>query len=220
MKHTKDLLKRFFTAGFLMVIFSLSGVAQNPIENPELDKKVKAFLNSSSISWRDMNVPESDGQLLYDLIISNGYKNALEIGTSTGHSGIWMAWALSKTGGKLITIEIDERRHQQALENFKAAGVSEIVDARLANAHDLVKQLQGPFDFIFSDADKDWYTNYFMELAPKLQKDGCYVTHNVYKGQRQRGMTGYAEYLESRDDFKTSYDESGRGMSISYKTKE
>ncbi len=220
MKHTKDLLKRFFTAGFLMVVFSLSGLSQNLNDNPELDKKVKSFLESSSNSWREMNVPESDGQLLFDLIIKNGYKDALEIGTSTGHSGIWMAWALSKTGGKLITIEIDERRHKEALENFKAAGVSEFVDARLADAHELVPQLKGPFDFVFSDADKDWYTNYFMEVAPKLKKDGCYVTHNVYKGQRQRGMTGYVEYIESRDDFKTTYDDSGRGISISYKTKD
>jgi len=66
-----------------------------------------------------MNVPASDGKILYDIIIKNDYKQALEIGTSTGHSGIWIAWALSKTGGKLITIEIDEDRYQEALTHFK-----------------------------------------------------------------------------------------------------
>jgi len=51
---------------------------------------------------------------LYNLIIKNNYRRALEIGTSTGHSAIWMAWALSKTSrAKLITIEIDEGRHKQ-----------------------------------------------------------------------------------------------------------
>jgi predicted O-methyltransferase YrrM len=55
-----------------------------------------------------MNIPDVDGKLLYDIIIKNNYKSALEIGTSTGHSGIWIAWALSKTDGKLVTIEIDE----------------------------------------------------------------------------------------------------------------
>ncbi len=220
MAHTQDSIKGFLIAGFLIVVFSLSGFTQNSTDNAELDKKVKAFLENSSYSWREMNVPGSDGQLLFDLIIRNGYKDALEIGTSTGHSGIWMAWALSKTGGKLITIEIDERRHNEALENFKAAGVSDFVDARLANAHDLVPELQGPFDFVFSDADKGWYKNYFMELAPKLKKNGCYVTHNVYQGRRQRSNAGYAEYLESRDDFKTTYDDSGSGMAISYKTRE
>ena len=54
-----------------------------------------------------MNVPEVDGRTLRDLIVNNGFKSALEIGTSTGHSAIWIAWGLSKTGGKLTTIEID-----------------------------------------------------------------------------------------------------------------
>ncbi|MGW8180853.1 MAG: O-methyltransferase, partial [bacterium] len=126
----------------------------------ELDRRVKLFLEARSGEWNDMNVPDSDGKLLHDLIVSHNYRKALEIGTSTGHSGIWIAWALSKTGGKLLTIDIDERRHQQALDNFEAAGVSHLIDARLADAHELVPELEGPFDFVFSDADKDWYTNY------------------------------------------------------------
>ena len=95
-----------------------------------------------------MNVPASDGKLLYDLILENNYQQALEIGTSTGHSSIWMAWALSKTGGRLITIELNETRHRKALENFKKAGLEGIIDARLANAHEMVPALEGPFDFV------------------------------------------------------------------------
>ena len=111
--------------------------------DPELDKKVEAFLKDSQGAWRDMNVPASDGKLLYDLIVKNNYTQALEIGTSTGHSGIWIAWALSKTGGKLITIDISESRHKEALENFKKAGLEEYIDARLGDAHELVQSLRG-----------------------------------------------------------------------------
>ena len=57
-----------------------------------------------------MNVPEADGKALYDIILEKGYKDALEIGTSTGYSTLWIAWALSKTGGKVITLEIDKYR--------------------------------------------------------------------------------------------------------------
>jgi len=110
----------------------------------------------------------------------------VEIGTSTGHSSIWIAWALSKTGGKLITIEIDERRYREALANFKEAGLSEYIDARLADAHQLVKELPGPFDFVFIDADKDWYTNYAKALIPKLEPGGCLTAHNV-RGPASRG---------------------------------
>lgn len=72
----------------------------------------------------DLNVPVVDGQTLHDIIITNGYTRALEIGPSTGHSSIWFACALAKTGGKLVTIEIDERQ-RQALANFEAAGAGE-----------------------------------------------------------------------------------------------
>jgi caffeoyl-CoA O-methyltransferase len=185
------------------------------------DKKVRAFLDSHAREWHDMNVPEIDGNLLYDIIIKNKYTKALEIGTSTGHSSIWMAWALSKTGGKLITVEIDESRHKTALENFKKAGLSEYIDARLADAHELVPKLKGPFDFVFSDADKDWYKNYFDAVAPKLVVGGCYTTHNVSdRGRGWFGLGSYAEYLKGLKNFETTFNDSGAGVAISYKKSE
>ncbi len=186
-----------------------------------LDKKVRAFLDSHAREWHDMNVPGIDGKLLYDIIIKNKYTKALEIGTSTGHSSIWIAWALSKTGGKLITVEIDESRYKTALENFKKAGLSEYIDARLADAHELVPKLKGPFDFVFSDADKDWYKNYFDAVAPKLVGGGCYTTHNV--SDRTRGGFGlgnYVHYLKSLKNFETTFNDSGAGVAISYKKSE
>jgi len=203
----------FKTTLLLLFVTCCSGDKVYTQSSEELDKRVSEFLNSRVYSWHDMNVPASDGKLLYDLIVKNNYKNALEIGTSTGHSAIWIAWALSKTGGKLITIEIDERRHKEALANFERAGVSQFIDARLADAHDLVNQLAGPFDFVFSDADKNWYINYFKAIEPKLVVGGCFTAHNI-------GMSGvreYYEYVKSLPNYETSVDDRGAGMSISYK---
>lgn len=181
-----------------------------------LDDNVRSFLADQKGKWVDWNIPEVDGKVLYDLIIKNNYKKAVEIGTSTGHSAIWMAWALSKTGGKLITIEIDAGRYRQALANFEKAGLSEYIDARLADAHQLVQELAGPFDFVFSDADKDWYTNYFMALAPKLEIGGCFTAHNAASGWG--GVKEFIEYVKSRPDFETTIDRSSSsGISISYK---
>jgi len=188
-------------------------------ENPSLDEKVKAFLSDHSGQWHDMNVPTTDGQLLYDLIIKGKYKNALEIGTSTGYSGIYIAWALSKTGGKLITIDIDEGRHKIALENFKKAGLSEYIDARLADAHTLVKELKGPFDFVFSDADKYWYKNYFDDVNPKLIVGGCYTTHNISE-RRRMGEGDYLEYVKSLKNYESTLNSAGGGLLISYKRAE
>jgi predicted O-methyltransferase YrrM len=195
--------------------------AQESIVNPTLDDSVKSFLEEKRGSWRDMNVPESDGKILYDIIIKNNYKNALEIGTSTGHSGIWIAWALSKTGGKLITIDINEDRYREALANFKKAGLTKYIDARLANAHKLVKELEGPFDFIFSDADKGWYKNYFIDLFPKLVIGGCFTAHNVSDGTLSQwfggGTAEFYSYIKDIPELETTVDNSGAGLSISYK---
>jgi len=211
----------------VLLLFSTAFVspelkAQNLKENPELDQKVEAFLASKSRQWYDMNVPTQDGKLLYDLIIKGNYKSALEIGTSTGHSGIYIAWALSKTGGKLITIDIDESRHKEALQNFKEAGLSDYIDARLADAHVLVRELEGPFDFVFSDADKYWYKNYFMDVDPKLKVGGCYTTHNISEGRGgRRGQNqDYLEYVRSLDNYESTLNTTGGGLLISYKVAE
>jgi predicted O-methyltransferase YrrM len=205
----------------ITVIFSANYLpAQHSDGNPELDRKVEAFLKSKKNRWHDLNVPDTDGKLLYDIIIKNGYTSGLEIGTSTGHSAIWIAWAMSKTKGKLITIEIDESRYEEAISNFEEAGLSKYIDARLANAHDLVKELKGPFDFVFSDADKDWYTNYFMDVVPKLKTGGCFAAHNV-RPPGAGGISGtkaYLSYVMGLENFTTTVDNSGGGLAISIKT--
>jgi predicted O-methyltransferase YrrM len=203
----------------LFVIIINSSYAQQP-DQSAIDKKVEAFLNEHSRKWYDMNVPASDGQLLYDLILENNYQHALEIGTSTGHSSIWIAWALSKTGGRLITIELNETRHRKALENFKEAGLEDFIEARLANAHELVPALEGPFDFVFSDADKSWYRNYFQAVDPKLKINGCYTTHNVSDRQGSRWNSDYLEFLLELDHYETTVNNKGGGVAISFKRAE
>jgi predicted O-methyltransferase YrrM len=203
--------------GLLCGIAVATAPAQTAPGARPLDAKVKAFLEEQQYRWRYINVPARDGQFLHDLIVGHGYKRALEIGTSTGHSAIWMAWALSKTGGSLVTIEIDEGRHREAVANFERAGVAPYIDARLADAHELVKEIEGPFDFVFSDADKDWHRQYFIDVAPKMAPGGCYVTHNV--GMRHMGGD-YMEFLKTRPDFETTIERSRTtGISVSYKKK-
>lgn len=202
----------------LLLLVPAELIPQGPEKKKDLDERVGAFLEKRRGTWRDLNIPASDGKTLYDLIVRNNYKKALEIGTSTGHSALYIAWALSKTGGKLITIEIDRERHRQAVANFKEAGLSEYIDARLADAHDLVKELKGPFDFVFCDADKEWYKNYFLDLYPKLEKGGCYTAHNVSSRGWGMGGTGeFFDYIKNLPSMETTVDESGGGISISYK---
>jgi caffeoyl-CoA O-methyltransferase len=200
----------------LLVGTMISAYGESPQASAALDAKVEKFLNAQQGYWRDWNVPYEDGKALFNIIVKNNYKRALEIGTSTGHSSVWIAWALSKTGGKLITIEIDKGRHKRALENFKKAGVESFIDARLGDAHQVVKKLEGPFDFVFSDADKEWYTQYFKDVDPKLAAGGCFTAHNVTDAFE--GVKEFLDYIRSLPNYQTTIDRSsGSGISISYK---
>jgi predicted O-methyltransferase YrrM len=218
---TRKIKNSFYVISILLILNLFVGpvLAEKADKRVGLDEKVRLFFASQRGKWVDWNVPEVDGKVLYDLIIKNNFKRAVEIGTSTGHSAIWIAWALSKTGGKLITIEIDKSRYEKALANFEKAGLSDYIDARLADAHQLVEELNGPFDFVFSDADKDWYKNYFTALAPKLEIGGCFTAHNV--ASNWGGIKEFLDYVQSHPNFDTTIDRSSSsGISISYKIAE
>jgi predicted O-methyltransferase YrrM len=189
-------------------------------DSAALDERVRNFLQSQKDQWREENVTETDGRFLYDLILKRRYTRALEIGTSTGRSGIWQAWALSKTGGRLVTVEIDEFRHLRAVQNFKASGLEACIDARLADAHELIEELPGPFDFVFIDADKNWTLNYFKALLPKLEIGGCFAVHNVVSLGFMQGIRDFLEYVRSMDSMETIVDTaSSGGISLSFKKK-
>lgn len=191
---------------------------QNPSTGSDLDRRVRQFLDGRRGTWHDMNVPLADGQKLHDIIVEHKYRSALEIGTSTGHSGTWIAWALSKTGGRLVTVEIDRERHELALANFRDAGLAQFVDARLGDAHDIVPSLKGPFDFVFSDADKDWYNNYFEAVLPKLAVGGCFVAHNISERGYEAGYSRrFLQLVKSYPYLETTVFTGGAGMSITYR---
>jgi caffeoyl-CoA O-methyltransferase len=211
-----------FTATVLISLFCICAIgtlfAQNSA-NPKIDAQVRAFLADTAGSWSDWNVSQEDGKILYGLVLKGNCKNIIEIGTSTGHSTIWLAWAAAKTGGKVITIEVDKERYNTALGNFKKAGVANYIDARLGNAHDLVPLLKGPIDFVFCDADKDWYLKYFQILESKMSLNGCFTAHNIlWAGQAN--INQFLEYLKKSANFRTHIEKgSGEGISVSCRIK-
>ena len=126
-----------------------------------------------------MNVPTLDGRILRVLTESINAKNVVEIGTSNGYSGIWFCLALRSTGGKLITHDIDEGRASLARENFKRAGVENIVTLVMGDAHETVKNLKEPIDILFLDADKEGYKDYLDKLLPLVRPGGLILAHNL-----------------------------------------
>jgi caffeoyl-CoA O-methyltransferase len=149
-----------------------------------LNDKEKHILNvledmNRSQSAGMMNVPTVDGRVLRLLTEAANAKTVVEIGTSNGYSGIWFCLALRTTGGKLITHDIDEGRASLARENFKRAGVDNLVTLVMGDAHETVKKLKEPIDILFIDADKEGYTDYLEKLLPLVRPGGLILAHNI-----------------------------------------
>jgi predicted O-methyltransferase YrrM len=135
--------------------------------------------NIGRTQGRMMNVPANDGRMLRMLAESIGAKSVVEIGTSNGVSALWMALALRKTGGRLITFEIDAERAALARQNFAAAGVASLISLVQGDAHQRVAELKGPIDLVFIDADKEGYLDYFQKLLPLVRSGGLITAHNM-----------------------------------------
>jgi predicted O-methyltransferase YrrM len=161
-----------------------SGQGDAQLEKPsvpqnENEKKVMGILADIRQNQSYRNVPQNDGRLLRLLAESMNAKNVIEIGTSTGYSGIWFGLALQKTGGKLTTYEIDAQRAATARANFKRAGMADIITLVEGDAHEKVTALKDPIDILFLDADKDGYIDYLNKLLPLIRSGGLVIAHNI-----------------------------------------
>ncbi|MHC4657197.1 MAG: O-methyltransferase [Planctomycetota bacterium] len=133
-----------------------SELEKPPVPKDDNEKKILGILADILKTQSFRNVPPQDGRFLRIMTESMNAKNVVEIGTSTGYSGIWFGMALQKTGGKLTTFEIDAQRAATARANFKRAGMA-----------------------LFLDADKEGYIDYLNKLLPLVRPGGLVIAHNI-----------------------------------------
>ncbi|MDI6764837.1 MAG: O-methyltransferase [Thermodesulfobacteriota bacterium] len=152
--------------------------------------------------YQFLSVPRKDGELLYFIAKATRSRNVLEVGTSHGFSAIWLGLALEETDGRLTTIEIDKERYDLARRNVKEAGLSRRITCIRGDAHVEVTKLEGPFDFIFLDADKEGQMDYFSKLFPKkLVPGGILAVHNAIR--QAHSMKDYLDMIQKHPDFDT-----------------
>ena len=156
-----------------------SQLEKPPIAKDANEKKIFSVLENILRSQRYRNVPPQDGRFLRIMAEAMNAKNVIEIGTSTGYSGIWFGMALQKTGGKLTTYEIDAQRAATARANFKKAGMADIITLVEGDAHEEVKKLKDTIDILFLDADKEGYIDYLNKLLPLVRPSGLVIAHNI-----------------------------------------
>ena len=159
-------------------------------------------------------VSEEDGRFLRLLVTSKGTRRALEIGTASGYSAIWIGLGLRDTGGQLVTIEYDKGRAGEAVQNIKKAGLSDIVHVVMGDALKEIPKQAGPFDFAFVDAWKRDYQRYFDLVFPKLDRGALFLAHNVVNKRDEMG--DFLMTIQKHPDLLTTIvSPSGEGMSVS-----
>lgn len=149
-----------------------------------------------------LSVPRKDGQFLNLLIKSSRARNVLEVGTSHGYSAIWIGLGLEETDGRMTTLEIRPERAQLARGNLGRAGLSGRVTVREGDAHRIVPALDGVFDFVFLDADKEGQLDYFNRLFPgKLAPGAIIAVHNAIR--MRDSMKDYMDMIVAHPQFDT-----------------
>lgn len=205
-------ITRWMMLGILLAAAALALWAENGMS----DDAIRAYLDRIHGRAGMMNVPRADGEFFHHFILEHNYKRGLEVGTSNGYSAIWMGMALRQTGGRLLTLEIDQRRAGLARENFRAVGLENVIELREEDALEVIPELEGPFDFVFIDAWKPDYICYFEMLYPKVRPGGAILAHNVTSHRRE--MREFLETIQNHPDLQTRIDRRSRsGISISIK---
>ena len=158
-------------------------------------------------------IPRDAAQFLHALILATTANRAVEIGTGYGYSGLWIASALAKTGGMLITIDRDQRKVDIARTYFSSAGLDRYVDLRIGIASEILPSLDGPIDFVLNDADKDNCIRYVELLANKLRDRAVVLTDNTMTHPDQ--LAEFLAWVRKHRNFETAAVPVGNGMELS-----
>jgi predicted O-methyltransferase YrrM len=131
----------------------------------------------------EMMVGEVEGRLLEFLVRTTGARRVLELGTFTGYSSLSMARGLP-AGGRVISCDVNEDTTAIARRYAEEAGLADRIEYRLGPALDTIAELDGPFDLVFIDADKENYRNYYDAVLPKVADDGLILADNALRDGR------------------------------------
>ena len=152
-----------------------------------------------------------DTGIFYNILLQSiKAKNVLEIGMSTGYSTIWFAEAISKNNGKIITIDQDVKKIQRAKKNFEMTGLQDLIEIKHGDALEMISQINKEpgssesFDFVFIDADKERYIQYFDAVLPLVKKGGIIAADNILFPERfQKFTKPYVKHVHNIPNIKS-----------------
>ncbi|TYA92193.1 O-methyltransferase [Seonamhaeicola marinus] len=132
-----------------------------------------------------LSISRKQGEDLRKLILKKNIKDVVEFGTSFGISTLFLAQGVIETKGHIITTELIETKAIKALQNFEKAGVSHIIDLRIGDALETLKNHQSSIDLLLLDGWKDLYLPLFKMLEPNFHKDTVIYVDNANMSDAQ-----------------------------------
>lgn len=162
--------------------------------------------------------PESAG-FLNLLVRALDAKTVVEVGTSFGYTALWLGEAARDTGGKVIGTEAVETKRARATASIEEAGLSDVVDIRLGDAKEVVRNIDGPIDLAFVDAWKSDYPDYFDALLPNLRIGGVIVADNIiYPESARDSARAYQAHVRAHPNVRSQELTIGSGLEMTVKT--
>ena len=163
------------------------------------------------------NISRQTANFLNMLIKMVNAKNVVEVGTSNGYSGIWLAKALKETGGHLTTIEYYEKRIVLAQANFKSCGVADVIDIKQGSAIEILEQIPEDevIDFAFIDANKAQYIDYF-HIIDKHMKSGAIITADNITSHAEKVKT-FVDAIQANQNYQVEILDLPAGLLVARK---
>jgi len=151
-------------------------IHEHAVREPEILRELRAA--TAALPNAGMQIGADQGQFMALLVQAIGARNCLEIGTFTGYSALAVALALPEDG-RIVCCDISEEWTAIGKPFWRKAGVAHKIDLRIGPALGTLKGLKGPFDFVFIDADKTNYENYYEACLPVVRRRGIIAIDNT-----------------------------------------
>jgi predicted O-methyltransferase YrrM len=182
---------------------------------PGMTKSIFRSIQPADFSNAYLAISEAQGKVLTNIIKEHKYKNIIEFGTSFGISTLFLAQGILETGGHIITTELIPAKAERAMENFEKAGVSDLIEVRVGDALETLKDHNEPVDLLLLDGWKDLYLDVFQLLEPNFHANTLIYVDNADMSDTK----AFLQAIEQKEEYDMRKIHQGKAVMITTRNK-